>query len=114
MRLKKSRLKPYILRKFQVQKTDEGIRREGYADEDIEIEAEVWPASGRLQAETYGERLNYILNANVERDTEVSEKDGLCIDDPEKVTHRVISIKVYSNHKVLELEKVRDGNSGHR
>ena len=109
MRLKKNRLKPYKMHKFQVIKTDEGIKREGYSDEAIEIKAESWPASGRMQAEIYGERLNYILNANVEKLTEIAEKDGLCIDDLDKVTHQVVSIKEYSNHKVLELERVRNG-----
>lgn len=107
MRLKKNRLKAYNMRKFQVIKTDEGIKREGYSDETIEIKAEIWPASGRLQAEIYGERLNYILNANIEKSTTIAEKDGLCIDKIDQVTHRVISIKEYSNHKVLELERVR-------
>lgn len=109
MRLKKNRLKSYNLRKFQVVKTDEGIKREGYSDKVVEIKAEVWPASGGLQAELYGERLNYIMNANVEKSTEIAEKDGLCIDDLDKVTHQVVSIKEYSNHKVLELERVRNG-----
>lgn len=72
-------------------KTDEGIKREGYSDKVVEIKAEVWPASGGLQAELYGERLNYIMNANVEKSTEIAEKDGLCIDNPNQVTHRVIS-----------------------
>lgn len=109
MRLKKNRLKSYNLRKFQVIKTNEGIKREGYSDKVIEIKAEVWPASGGLQAELYGERLNYIVNANIEKSTEIAEKDGLCIDDLDKVTHQVVSIKEYSNHKVLELERVRNG-----
>ena len=111
MRLKKNRLKPYNLRKFRVIKTDEGIKREGYSDETIEIKAEVWPASGGLQAELYGERLNYIVNANIEKSTEIAEKDGLCIDNPNQVTHRVISIKTYSEHKVLELEQIRNARS---
>lgn len=111
MRLKKNRLKSYNLRKFRVIKTDEGIKREGYSDETIEIKAEVWPASGSLQAELYGERLKYILNANVEKSTEIAEKDSLCIDNPNQVTHRVISIKTYSNHKVLELEQIRNARS---
>lgn len=99
------------MHKFQVIKTDEGIKREGYSGEAIEIKAEIWPASGRLQAEIYGERLNYILNANIEKLTEIAEKDGLCIDNPNQVTHRVISIKTYSNHKVLELEQIRNARS---
>lgn len=111
MRLKNNRLKLYKMHKFQVIKTDEGIKREGYSGEAIEIKAEIWPASGRLQAEIYGERLNYILNANIEKLTEIAEKDGLCIDNPNQVTHRVISIKTYSNHKVLELEQIRNARS---
>lgn len=107
MRLKKNRLKPYLLKKHQTIKTNEGLKRTGYSDEGVTIYAEIWPASGNVQAEVYGQRLSYILNALVERDTMINELDGLCIDS-DSVTHKVISIKTYSNHKVLELEDVRN------
>lgn len=106
MRLKRNRLKPYLIRKAVVITSDEGIKKAVYSDVATEIRAEIWPAAGRLQAEIYGQRLAYILNCLVDRETFVEESDGFCIDS-DKVTHKVISIKQYTNHQVLELERCR-------
>jgi len=91
--------------------TDEGIAKEGYADELEEVRLELWPASSKLQSEIYGERLNDILNANASKDANINVKDGVCIESKTEVTHRVISKKVYSQHQVLELERVRFNRS---
>lgn len=107
MFLKKNRLKPYPLRRFKKTVSDEGVVKEGYADEAEEVRLELWPASSKLQSEIYGERLNDILNANASKDADINVKDGVCIDSETEVTHRVISKKVYSQHQVLELERVR-------
>lgn len=107
MFLKKNRLKPYNLKRFKKIVTDEGIAKEGYADEVEEVRIELWPASSKLQSEIYGERLNDILNANTSKDADINVKDGVCIESKTEVTHRVISKKVYSQHQVLELERVR-------
>lgn len=107
MFLKKSRLKPYPLRRFKKTVSDEGVVKEGYADEVEEVRLELWPASSELQSEIYGERLNDILNANASKGANINVKDGVCIDSKTEVTHRVISKKVYSQHQVLEVERVR-------
>ena len=107
MFLKKSRLKPYPLRRFKKTVSNEGVAKEGYADEVEEVRLELWPASSKLQSEIYGERLNDILNANAIKSADINVKDGVCIDSKTEVTHRVISKKVYSQHQVLELERVR-------
>lgn len=111
MFLKKNRLKPYNLKRFKKIVTDEGIAKEGYADEVEEVRLELWPASSKLQSEIYGERLNDILNANASKNADINVKDGVCIDSKTEVTHRVISKKVYSQHQVLELERVRFNRS---
>ena len=111
MFLKKSRLKPYPLRRFRKTVSDEGVAKEGYADEVEEVRLELWPASSKLQSEIYGERLNDILNANASKDADINVKDGICIDSKTDVTHRVISKKIYSKHQVLELERVRFNRS---
>lgn len=111
MFLKKNRLKPYNLKRFKKIVTDEGIAKEGYADEVEEVRLELWPASSKLQSEIYGERLNDILNANTSKDANINVKDGVCIESKTEVTHRVISKKVYSQHQVLELERVRFNRS---
>lgn len=107
MFLKKNRLKPYPLRRFKKTVSDEGVVKEGYADEVEEVRLELWPATSKLQSEIYGERLNDILNANASKDADINVKDGVCIDSKTEVTHRVISKKVYSQHQVLEVERVR-------
>lgn len=107
MFLKKSRLKPYPLRKFEKTVSDEGVVKEGYASNVAEIMLELWPASSQLQSEIYGDRVNDILNANAIKSADINVKDGVCIDSKTEVTHRVISKKVYSQHQVLELERVR-------
>lgn len=111
MFLKKSRLKPYNLKRFKKIVTDEGIAKEGYTDDVEEVRLELWPASSKLQSEIYGERLNDILNANASKDANINVKDGVCIESKTEVTHRVISKKVYSQHQVLELERVRFNRS---
>lgn len=107
MFLRKSRLKPYPLRRFKKTVSNEGVAKEGYADEVEEVRLELWPASSKLQSEIYGERLNDILNANASKSADINVKDGVCIDSKTEVTHRVISKKVYSQHQVLEVERVR-------
>ena len=107
MFLKKNRLKSYNLKRFKKTVTDEGVAKEGYADEVEEVRLELWPATSKLQSGNYGERLNDILNANASKDADINVKDGICIDSKTDVTHRVISKKVYSHHQVLELERVR-------
>ena len=107
MFLKKNRLKPYPMRRFEKIVTNEGVAKEGYANKVEEVRLELWPASSKLQSELYGERVNDILNANTSKDADINVKDGVCIDIKTEVTHRVISKKVYSQHQVLELERVR-------
>lgn len=111
MFLKKSRLKLYNLKRFKKTATNEGVAKEGYADEVEEVRFELWPASSNLQSEIYGDRVNDILNANASKDANINVKDGICIDSKTEVTHRVISKKVYSKHQVLELERVRFNRS---
>lgn len=107
MFLKKNRLKLYNIKRFKKIVTNEGVAKEGYADDVEEVRLELWPASSKLQSEIYGERVNDILNANASKDTDINVKDGICIDSKTDVTHQVISKKVYSKHQFLELERVR-------
>ena len=111
MFLKKNRLKPYSLRRFEKIVSDEGVVKEGYASRVDEVMLELWPATSKLQSEIYGDRVNDILNANASKDANINVKDGVCIESKTEVTHRVISKKVYSQHQVLELERVRFNRS---
>ena len=111
MFLKKNRLKPDPLRRFEKIVSDEGVVKEGYASRVDEVMLELWPATSKLQSEIYGDRVNDILNANASKDANINVKDGVCIESKTEVTHRVISKKVYSQHQVLELERVRFNRS---
>ncbi len=91
MFLKKNRLKLYNIKRFKKIVTNEGVAKEGYADDVEEVRLELWPASSKLQSEIYGERVNDILNANASKDTDINVKDGICIDSKTDVTHQVIS-----------------------
>ena len=105
MRLKKNRLKPYKIFKYVVKTNEEGVRFKGYKENSYIINAEIYPASGRIQAQVYGEKLNYILNMLIERTTEIKERDGICISS-ETPNYEVVSIKKYTFHKLVELKKL--------
>ncbi|MBX9136724.1 MULTISPECIES: hypothetical protein [unclassified Clostridium] len=99
--------KPYWLKKKKIIEDDEGGKYQSFSNKSINISANIYPASGKLQAEIYGQRLNYILNMLYDGNEEIVEGDGICVfvgkdSDPD---YKVISIKPYS-HKLIELEKI--------
>lgn len=104
MRIKNK--KTYYLKRKTVIEDNEGGKYPGYLKA-IDIEANIYPASGKLQAEIYGERLNYILNMLYDGPQTISEGDGICVYVPKDSgpDYKVISIKRYS-HLVVELEKI--------
>ena len=100
MRMKRSRLKQYYLRSKKVIKDNEGSTWVEYA-EPVAFMGEVWAASGKVQAEIYGERLSYIRNVRVDGSyvfqdgLDIVESDGVCLyvsgdADPD---YKVLSIK---------------------
>lgn len=105
MRIKNK--KPYYLKRKTVIEDNEGGKYPGYLEEPIQIKANIAPASGKLQAEIYGERLNYILNMLYDENEVMAEGDGICVYVPKesKPDYKIISIKRYS-HLVIELEKL--------
>lgn len=104
MRIKNKRT--YYLKKKIVIEDSEGGKYPGYS-EPIELQANISPASGKLQAEIYGERLNYILNMLYDEGVEIVEGDGICVYVPKenKPDYKIISVKRYS-HLSIELEKI--------
>ena len=103
----------------------EGGKYSGYSTTPVEIKANISPASGKLQAEIYGLKLNSIMNmlydepyTTVIRDkvlyyisqdgkAEFCEGGGICVYVFSDSTpdYKIISIKPFS-HLVLELEKI--------
>ncbi len=104
MRIKNK--KTYYLKRKTVIEDNEGGKYPGYS-EPIKIQANIYPASGKLQAEIYGERLNYILNMLYDGPQTISEGDGICVyvSKESEPDYKVISIKRYS-HLFIELEKI--------
>lgn len=104
MRIKNK--KTYYIKRKTAIKDNEGGKYPGYS-EPIEIQANIYPASGKLQAEIYGERLNYILNMLYDGPQTISEGDGICVyvSKESEPDYKVISIKRYS-HLFIELEKI--------
>ncbi len=96
MRLRRSRIETFYHRKRIVEKDSEGGTRERYGAASL-IQGESWPASGKVQAEQYGQRLGYIRNVKLdgtytvrpdekgklhyilENGTDLMELDGICL-----------------------------------
>lgn len=105
MRIKNKKIY-YLKKKILIEDNKEGGKYPGYS-EPIEIEANIYPASGKLQAEMYGLKLNYICNMLYDGLQPISEGDGICVYVPKdsEPDYKVISIKPYS-HMFIELEKI--------
>lgn len=123
MRIKRSRLNTFYLKKRVSKKDKEGCSTEEWG-EAVPFIGEQWPASGKVQVQQYGDRLNYILNLKLDGKYQVMqekqgaafdfgnglvfrEQDGICISsnkgsDPD---YRIIAIKPYRQLK-MELEKI--------
>ena len=106
-----SALKNYPVYEPVIEKDGEGVTTEKWIKRKSML-LEIWPASGKLQAEMYGERLNYILNMilpkNKDDDFRPTEKWGVnvynqSIDEPD---YRIISMKDHNRHYLYELEKI--------
>lgn len=106
MRLRQRDLKTYYLR-GRITKTDsEGVKYPDY-DTAVEIKAKVQSAGGKVMAEMYGERLNYIKTMYYDGSLELKENDGICVyvgpaEDPD---YKVVGIALW-DHKAITLEKV--------
>lgn len=63
-------------------------------DEAVQIEAAIWTAGGRVQAEMYGERLTYMKNMQYEGSETMQEGDGICVyvGPEEKPDYMIVAI----------------------
>lgn len=124
MRLKRSRLNQYYHRAAAKKKDKEGSSYTEYEPAKAFC-GEVWPASGKVQAEMYGERLSYIRNVRIDGkyvittdrtgkehyvftdSLDITENDGMCLYASEgaEPDYRIISIRPYRFLK-LEAEKL--------
>lgn len=121
MRIKRSRLTEHYLMK---RITGKDAECNTYEDWDIPVPfiGEAWQASGKVQVQQYGERLNYIKNLRIEGDYNIvtekkrvsydfgdglifSENDGICVYTETEPDYKIIAIKPYKP-LLLELEKI--------
>lgn len=105
MRIKNK--KTYYLKRKEVINDGEGGKYEDFSNSSIEIKANIWPATGELQAQIYGEKLKYINNMLYDGSIDLNEGDGICVyvDKESKPDYKIISIKRFS-HLKIELEKI--------
>lgn len=124
MRMRRNRVKIYYHKKRIVKKDSEGSTSEEYGAASS-ISGESWPASGKAQAEQYGQRLNYIRNMRIngkykiqtdskgnphyilKDGTDIQELDGICLyaGRDQKPDYKVIAIKPY-RYLTIEVEKI--------
>lgn len=124
MRLKQNRLRDYYHRKRIPVKDSEGSTGETYGAAST-IKGEVWPASGKVQAQQYGQKLPYIRNLKIDggytvrpdekgklhyildNGADIMELDGIClyVGETSEPDYKIISIKPY-RFLTLEVEKL--------
>lgn len=120
--MRRKRVQTLYLKSKNVSRDKEGVPEITYGRA-VELKGEVWPASGKLQVEMYGERISYIRNCKIEGrynirtegehityvfgDFTLREGDGICLyaGEYDKPDYKIISIKPY-NPLYMELEKL--------
>lgn len=124
MRMRRTRVQEFYHKKRIPMKDSESGSYDTYGSAAV-IQGEIWPASGKVQAAMYGEKLSYVRNVKIngkysisvddknrthyifESGLDITESDGLCIyvskdSDPD---YKIISIKPYLPLR-LEAEKL--------
>ena len=122
MRMKASRIRTLSLRRRIVTKDSEGVPTVTWGPA-RDVKGEYWPAGGQLQVQTYGDRVNNMLNVRLRGSYTITregnhqvyaidgvsfcEGDGLCIHtaSTEAPDYRIISITPYDPIK-LEVELI--------
>lgn len=108
MRMRRNLQKEYALKRRVTDRNDEGGYIESWSDP-VTIRATIWQASGRVQAELYGERLAYMRNMEYEGAETIAENDGVCVlVSPERdPDYRVVSVNADHRPVLCLLEAIR-------
>lgn len=123
MRLRRNRLKQYYLRPAETKRGREGDSYTEYGPASAFC-VEIWPAGGKVQAELYGARLEYIFNCLVHGRYNIRmagnglpeydfgefvlrEGDGVClyVSAEEPPDYRIIAVRPYEI-LYMEVEKI--------
>lgn len=84
MRLRRSRLEEFFHKKMTVKKDKEGSTSEEYGAASS-VTGESWPASGKVQAEQYGQRLNYIRNIRIQGSYKIQTSHSAMETQPQQI-----------------------------
>ena len=117
--MKHSRTRAIDFRRKYVQRDNEGVPIITYGSPYTVI-GEIWPASDALQAQTYGDRINSILNVRIKGEYDISQEgnetvytfddfsiregDGVCVYS-NNADYKIISIKPYKPIR-MEIQKL--------
>lgn len=103
MRFLKRDLKPvYVFAKSEV---DSGYVGKKVVDNySHKVYANIQPADSKITVESYGERAYNMVSIMCSSAYDISYKISLT--DTEKPTHKVVSVKEYTNHKVILAEVI--------
>ena len=106
--MRRSLKREYALKHRIIGRDSEGGYIESWS-EPVTIQATIWQASGRIQAEMYGERLAYMRNMEYESAEVINENDGICVfvsseNDPD---YKVISVNADYKPVRFLLEAIR-------
>lgn len=103
MRFLKRDLKPvYVFVKSEV---DSGYVGKKVVDNySHTVYANIQPADSKITVESYGERAYNMVSIMCDISQDISHKISLT--DIEKPTHKVVSVKEYTNHKVILAEVI--------
>jgi hypothetical protein len=84
-----------------------GSEEEGYSETYQTIKANLQPSSGQLERELYGERINNMFNVLCPLESIIKESDGVCLDieATEEPNYKVISVRIWNQHKFVVIEK---------
>lgn len=113
MKKPRIRIRRSLLAEYNLRRRKPGRDREGGSIVDYEaavpIQAAIWAAGGKLQAEMYGERLPYIKNMHYEGPEEMQEGDGICVnagpEDPPD--YKIVSVNSDYIPAQMVLERIK-------
>lgn len=116
MRLRKRDLQAVYLKKQKVELDDEATEIVTYSNEPIELKMNIQAASGTVNAQIYGNKLQTMKACKYQGDLineAENELDGICVyvDKEENPDFKIVSVQTFSTHKNIMLERI-DGGRG--
>lgn len=116
MRLRERDLQVVYLKKRKVELDDEATEIISYPEEPIELRMNVQSASGTVNAQIYGSKLETMKSCKYQGDKineAQNELDGICVyvGKEKEPDFKIVSIQTFSTHKNIMLGRI-DGGRG--